>query len=139
MIANQTANVFPKFKVGQSNLAVLECGENDIIQGATPTQVYNSMVTYCTNVRAQLGAKCIVWTVLSWNGHDSDKNATNALILADTTHFDGVVNYTGTPLGCDGCFNDSTYFQADKQHPTGFAIQTIEGPQVSAVVNALFP
>lgn len=138
MIANAPANVYPKLISKQKNIVVLEGGENDLVGGQTPTQVYNSMVTYCTNLKAAVtGAKCLVWTVLSRVGLDTQKNSVNALILADTTHFDGVVNFTGTPLGVDGGYANTTYFQSDQIHPTQFAVTTIEAPSVSAVVNML--
>jgi lysophospholipase L1-like esterase len=137
MVANAAANVDPLFVAGEPNVVIVWGGSNDIAGGATATTVYNQYVTYCTARRAK-GFKCIVATMIDRPSFATQKNALNALLLGDATHFDGVVNYTGTPLGCDGCSTNTTYF-LDTIHPTQFSIATIEGPTAAAQTNTLFP
>jgi len=74
------------------------------------------------------GFKVIVATMASRVGFDTPKNALNVLILANTAAADYVVDFTGTPLGCDGCYANPTYFTGDQIHPNLFSRQTIEAP-----------
>ena len=85
-----------------------------------------------------VGWKVIAVTTLSHQGFDSVIEAYNALILADTTHFDGIVNFTAAPLGCSGCSTNTTYFQTDTLHPTQFAVTSIIAPGISSIVNSVY-
>jgi hypothetical protein len=136
MINNAPTNIDIRFKVGFKNVVVLECGENDAAHGDTAAQIYARMQTYC-NARHAVGWKCVIWTMLSRVGFDTEKNAINTLLANDHSFTDGLIDFTGTPLGIDGGYSNLTYFQSDQIHPTQFAINTIEAPQVAAVVNVL--
>lgn len=139
MIANAPQAVDTKFQAGNKNIVFIEGGQNDFIAGQTATQVYNSFVTYCSARRA-VGWKCVPWTMISSQTVPTTfRNSVNALLLADTTNFDGHVDLTGTVLGCDLCWQDTTWFQSDGVHPTQLGISTVEAPQVSAAANVIYP
>jgi trimeric autotransporter adhesin len=136
MIQNAPNNIDSKFRAGDKNVVVLQCGENDAAGGATAAQIYARMQTYC-NARHAAGFKCLVWTEISRVGFDTEKNAINSLLASDHSFTDGLIDFTGTPLGVDGGYSNLTYFQSDQIHPNQFSINTIEAPTVAAVVNAL--
>src|SRR5262249_38912334 len=106
--------------------------------GATPAQTYANLSAYIAAAHAT-GFKVITATMLSRVGLDSQKNAYNTLILANSAGADFVVNFTGTPLGCDGCYANTTYFTGDQIHPQFFSRQTIEAPAFQSAVNTINP
>lgn len=133
-----------QFQAGIPNDVELWAGTNDFEQvGATVAAVYANITSYVSAVHAA-GGKVIVGTMLSRTGSnpvggetlDADKNALNALILANSAGADGEADFTGTLLGCDGCFANTTWF-TDGVHPTALGITTYEGPIWSAAINAL--
>lgn len=136
MLADFSTQVTPNLKAGQPNVIVVWGGTNDIAAGATASSVYANIVSYCANVHSA-GALCIVPTMLSRNGFDTQKNSLNALILANTAGADGIANFTGTPLGIDGGYTNTTWFQADGIHPTQAAITTYEAPVITSTVNGV--
>jgi lysophospholipase L1-like esterase len=138
MLANAPIHVDPLYSAGGSkNVVVIWGGTNDIaINGATPASVYANMTSYVAARHAR-GWKVIVPTMLSRNGFDTQKNSYNALILANSAGADGIANFTGTPLGCDGCYSNTTWFQSDGIHPTQAGVTTYEAPVISTAVNAL--
>lgn len=109
---------------------------NDIASGATPAQAYANLTSYIQAAHAT-GFKVITATMLSRVGLDTQKNALNSLILANTAGADGIVDFTATPLGIDGGYANPTYFTGDFIHPTLFSRQTIEAPAFQAAVLAL--
>lgn len=133
-----------QFQGGIPNYVGLWAGTNDFQQaGATVATVYANLTFYVTAVH-NAGGKVIVATMLSRTGSnpvgletlDTDKNNYNALILANTAGADGIVDFTGTLLGCDGCYSNTTWF-TDGVHPTQAGITTYEVPLFSAAINAL--
>lgn len=137
MIGTAPTRIDPLFNpIAPKNVVILWGGTNDIFLGAAPSQVYADMQTYCAD-RHAVGWKCIATTMISRVTVDAQKNVLNALILADHSWADGLVDFTGTNLGCDGCYSNLTYFQADQTHPTQFGITTIEAPAFSTVLNSL--
>lgn len=133
-----------QFHPGIPNNVGLWAGTNDFQQaGATVATVYANLTSYVSAVHAA-GGKIIVATMLSRTGSnpvggetlDTDKNAYNALIIANTAGADGIVDFTGTLLGCDGCYSNTTWF-TDGVHPTALGISTYEAPLFSAAINAL--
>lgn len=139
MVANASTVVDPLYNGSlAANITVIWGGTNDISgPGTSPTDIYNMLVSYCAARRA-VGWKCITATMLSRQFFETQKNVLNALILADTTSFDGVVDFTGTVLGCDGCSLNTTYF-LDGIHPTQFSIDTIEVPMYDTAINKISP
>lgn len=144
MLGEFSSKIRPQFQAGIPNNIGLWAGTNDFqTGGATVATVYANLTSYVSTVHAA-GAKIIVATMLSRTGTnpvggenlDADKNAYNALILANSAGADGIVDFTGTPLGCDGCYSNSLLF-LDGVHPTQLAITTYEVPIFSAAINAL--
>jgi lysophospholipase L1-like esterase len=135
-LADAPSRVDPFFVAGLDNVVEIWCGTNDIVNGATPAATYSTLSSYIS-ARHAVGWKVIVATMLSRVGLDTQKDAYNALILANSGGADGIANFTGTLLGCDGCYADSTWFQADGIHPTQLGVNTYEAPINSAAANAL--
>jgi len=130
MLANAPTVVDPRFTSAHPSVDTVWGGTNDIASGATVAATYANMVSYVA-ARHAVGWKVIVPTMLSRVGLDVQKNAYNALILANTAGADAIADFTGTPLGCDGCYTNSTWFQADGIHPTQAGITTYEAPIIS--------
>lgn len=137
-------SIHAQFQAGIPNNVGLWGGTNDFQQnGSTVAAVYASLTSYVSLVHAA-GGKIIVATMLSRTGTnpiggetlDTDKNGFNALILANTAGADGIADFTGTLLGCDGCYANTTWF-TDGTHPTQLGITTYEGPIFSTAINAL--
>lgn len=140
MLANAPTVVDPKFKTGFKNVVVIWGGDNDFtINGQTASQVYTTMTSYVA-ARHAVGWQVVVATTLSRSPSTFDaafKVPYNTLILANTAGADGVVDFSGTPLGCNGCYTNLTYYQSDQIHPNQTSITNIEAPFISAGVNAL--
>jgi hypothetical protein len=136
MLQTAPTNVDSSFFPGVTNIVVAWGGTNDIANNnATPSTTYANLTSYIAARHAK-GWKVIVPTMISREGFDTQKNTYNALILANSAGADAIVNFTGTQLGCDGCWSNSS-FQSDGVHPTQAAINTIEAPVIGAVINAL--
>lgn len=144
MLSEFSTKTVYQFIGGIPNYVGLWAGTNDFANsGATVAGVYANLTSYVTAVH-NAGGKVIVATMLSRTGTnpvggetlDTDKNNYNALILANTAGADGIVDFTGTPLGCDGCYANTTWF-TDGVHPTQLGITTYEGPIWSTAINAL--
>lgn len=96
--------------------------------------MYANLTAYIAAAHAT-GFKVITATMASRSCCDVQKDVLNPLILANTGGTFGaagvadyIVDFTGTPLGCDGCYANTTYFTGDQIHPTMFSRQTIEAP-----------
>jgi lysophospholipase L1-like esterase len=135
MYANAPTVVDPLFGTRRS-VVVIWGGTNDLGDGTTAAVVYSTMQNYCAARQAK-GWRCVIATMLSRVSLDARKNDLNNLIEANHSWADGLADFTGTALGCDGCYANSTYFQADGIHPVESAISSIEAPTISAAVNAL--
>lgn len=128
------------------SISVIWAGTNDISNaGTSPADTYAILAQYIAARKAK-GAKVITATMLSRVHNDTGKNAYNALILANSGgaqgtagQWDSLVDFTNTPLGCDGCYTNTTYFLAGNGgvHPNQFSINTIEAPMFSAAINGL--
>lgn len=140
MLAQFNAQILPQLQPGIPNYVIcLGCGTNDIANnGQTAAQVYSSLTSYVAAVHGA-GAKFIASTIIDRNqgGFAAVKNSYNTLLLANTAGADAIVDFTGTPLGCDGCSTNATWFQADGVHPTQLAITTYEAPLASTAISSL--
>jgi GDSL-like Lipase/Acylhydrolase family len=145
MIAAYPTQIAPLFAAGFRNVITLWGGTNDFaINGSTVAQVYSLLTQYIALAKAT-GFTVVVGTMIARTGNNPvggetlnvDKNAFNALILVNTAGADGIANFTGTNLGCDGCENNATWFQSGGVHPTTLGITSIEGPIWSTAINAL--
>jgi hypothetical protein len=136
MLANAPANIDRLYVTGQKNVVVIWGGTNDFFFGTSVSTVYADMTSYVA-ARHAVGWKVIVPTMLSRAGEETQKNSYNALILANSAGADGIADFTGTPLGCDGCSTNATWFNSDKLHPTEAGVTTYEAPIIGAAINAL--
>lgn len=137
MLANAPTAVDPLLKSPYVlNVVTVWGGTNDISLGATPATTYANLKSYC-DARHAAGWKCIVATMLSRVGLDASKNTYNNLILADHSFADGLVDFTGTVLGCDGCYSNLSNFSPDGTHPLQSAINAIEVPAFNTAINAI--
>lgn len=130
-------NVDPLFITGAQNICVVWLGTNDIEgNGTSPADTYTLLSSYIAARHAK-GFKVITATMLSRGGFETQKNAYNALILANTAGADAIVDFTGTVLGCDGCSSNLTYFMAGALHPNQTGVNTVEVPLFQAGINSL--
>jgi hypothetical protein len=136
MRANAPTNVDPRFRpLASANVVVIWGGTNDITEGQSPATVYANMVLYVSGRHAK-GFKVIVPTMLSRQSWDTQKNALNTLILANSADADGIVDFTGTVLGCDGCWANPANF-LDGTHPTQPSVTNIIAPKIGTAVNVI--
>lgn len=136
MLARLMGSLNPFFVAGATNVVTVWGGTNDIHGGSTPASVYANLKSYCSEVRSN-GWKVIVATMLSRNGDDVNKNTYNNLILGDPTVYDAVADFTGTPLGIDGGYANTLYFQSDGVHPTEYSVMNIEALVISKALFTL--
>lgn len=130
-------NVDPLFITGAQNICSVWLGTNDIASnGTTPAATYALLTSYIAARHAK-GFKVITATMLSRTGFETQKNAYNALILANTAGADAVVDFTGTVLGCDGCASNTTWFLAGGIHPNQQGVNVVEVPLFQAAINSL--
>lgn len=116
---------------------------NDILlNNLTSTQAYNNYVTYATARRA-LGEKVIVLTglkragVSGWSGaNETARLAANALIVADGTNWDGVVDVASISQLQDP--TNTTYFGSDQIHLTDAGYALVAN-NVAPAVEGLIP
>jgi hypothetical protein len=145
MLANAPTRVDPYYVPTQVNIVDAWGCTNDLGNGlSTPSQCYANIVSYVA-ARHAVGWKVIIPTMLSRiatvqapNVDTTLKNQLNALILANTAGADAVVDFTGTNLGCNGCYSNTTYFQADGLHPTQLSVTSIIAPAMSAAINGVY-
>lgn len=145
MLANESTTVIPKCSGGHTLVNLWSDG-NDFVfttPAVNASDVYGWMVTYVANAHAS-GCRVMISTMLSrscaaMNGLscDQNKDILNPLIMTNTAGADGIVNFTPTVLGCDGCYTNMTYFQMDAVHPTQTGITTVETPTIQAVASTL--
>lgn len=144
MVTAYPTQVKPNYAVGFINVICLWGATNDFaINGSTVAQVETLFSQYVTAAHAT-GFKVIIGTMIARTGNNpvggetlnADKNAINTFILANGVGADGIADFTGTNLGCDGCENSATWFQSGGVHPTTLGITTYEGPIWSTAANA---
>lgn len=100
------------------NIAVIWGGTNDIGTGATPQVAYSRLKRLSEHLRS-LGWKVIVATMISRVGLDTQKNNFNALIRANYQSFaDGIADMSWQPIGLDGAYANTAFFNADQVHLT---------------------
>lgn len=143
MVTAYPTQVKPNYAVGFINVICLWGGTNDFaINGSTPAAVEALLASYVSMAHAT-GFKVVVATMIARTGNNpvggetlnADKNTYNTYILANSYGADGLVDLTGTNLGCDGCENNATWFQSGGVHPTTLGITSIEAPAFSTAVN----
>lgn len=137
MLANAPANIDPLFNSSYSLNVVIPWGcINDLSSSVTPATCYGNIQSYCI-ARHAVGWKCIAVTIPSSQFIEHTREQLNAMLRADHSFADAFVDFTGTPLDCDGCWSNTTWFQSDGVHPTEAAIQAFELPLFNAAVNSL--
>lgn len=124
------------FQPGQKNVVYMQCGTNNIAGGQTAAQTYTALTSYITSAHAA-GFTIIVATMFSREnptGLEASRVAYNALIRANTAGADAVVDFDSTALGCNGCANNTIYFNSDKIHPNNTGEINVEVPLFQAVL-----
>lgn len=120
------------------NVDVIFLGTNDIcVAGTTAANTHTILSNYATRQRAN-GWKVVVVTMISRTGCATGKNLFNALIRANWRSYADAIADAGAAafLGCDGCYQNATYFQVDGIHPTQ-AGQALLAPVIQAAVNSI--
>lgn len=135
MLANAPANIDPLFsRTSARNYVILWACTNDLASGVTPATCYGNEQSYCS-ARHAVGWKCIVVTIPSDKNIEARREQLNAMLRADHSWADGLVDFAPTPLDCDGCWSNTEWFQSDGVHITEAGIQTYEVPLFNAAVN----
>jgi lysophospholipase L1-like esterase len=133
MLSLAPTRVDPLYNSGAlDNVVVIWGGTNDLENGATVAATYANLAAYVAARHAK-GWKVVVVTMISRVNLDTQKDAYNALIVANTAGADAIASLISTPLGCDGCYSNTTWF-GDQIHPTAAGISTYEVPAISAVI-----
>lgn len=142
-LAQYPTNIAPYWRGNPHDTVAIWAGSNDIATGATPAQVYANLTAYIAAAHAT-GFKVITATMISRSCCDALKNQLNPLILSNTGgtfgaagKWDGLVDFTGTPIGQDGAYANTMYFTGDEIHTNVFSRQTIEAPAFQAAVLAI--
>ena len=124
------------FAPGQKNVVYMWCGTNNIAGGQTAAQTYTALSSYIASAHAA-GFTVITATMISRDnpaGLDVARAQYNALILANTAGADAIVDFTNTPLGCNGCASNLIYYNSDKIHPNNTGEYNVEVPLFQAVL-----
>lgn len=120
----------------KQNIVVIWGGTNDIgLNGSSASSVYASLQTYCA-ARQAAGFKVIVMPMCSRTSVDASIQAFNALLAANHSFADGIVNLPATLTGL-GAYVNTTYFNADGVHPNQNSATNIIAPAVSVAINAM--
>lgn len=94
---------------------------NDLNSGQTPAQCLVNEKAYCAQAKA-MGLKVYILTCIPRNPtfiSDANRIALNALILADTSFCDGVIDVcTLTEFSTALSYQNTTYYNADGTHLT---------------------
>ncbi len=105
----------------QRNVLSINCGNNDYAQGTTdPTVIYSRILSYVSAAQGT-GFSVVVVTVLSTSAIPNSTRVTlNGLITGGAVANGYTVADAGADaiMGCDGCYANTTYFQAGGVHPT---------------------
>jgi lysophospholipase L1-like esterase len=99
----------------------IECGLNDLYQGATPATAMSRILTYVANRKAAGWRNVIVFTNTDASTvNETDRATLNASIVSNAGANGYTVADVGSDpsLGCSGCDTNATYFQSDHVHPT---------------------
>jgi lysophospholipase L1-like esterase len=137
MVSNFSSHIVPLIQSSPVNAKVAVWGGiNDLSNSVSPATVYSDLQSYCAAVHAA-NALCIVATLPSNQFVDSQRNTVNVSLRANHSFADALVDFSGTPLDCTGCWTNSTWFQSDGVHPTQAAMQTYEVPAFNTAINAL--
>lgn len=115
---------------------------NQFATGSTIAQCQGALIAYCRRRRA-LGIKVIVAPMISRAGGtsvctcDQAKNQLYAWMVANWHSFaDGFADFCIGPMGSDGGYANTTYYQADQTHGTN-AMYSQLAPVALAAVNTL--
>jgi len=94
---------------------------NDLNSGQTPAQCLANEIAYCQQAKA-MGLKVCILTCIPRNPtfiSDANRVVLNALILADTSFCDGVIDVTlMTEFSLATSYLNTTYYNADGTHLT---------------------
>lgn len=142
MTSNAATNVDPKFRAHMTNVCVIWGGTNDFaVSGSSLATVEGLMNTYVT-ARIAAGWKVIAPYMLDRGGgggsFTTNQQAFNAFLSGLPSGLNATVVFPAT-LIAQGASNNTTYFQADKTHPTEFSDATIIAPNISSVINIFLP
>jgi hypothetical protein len=114
-----------------------------IVNDQESVEVSENCTTALTQQLEQTGFDVFVATEIDAgsSGWEATKPAYNSWLRANWQQIGavGVVDLGENPnLGCDGCYTNSTYFDADGIHPNTLSDTTIIAPYVAAAMNAYY-
>ncbi len=117
------------------NVASIMCGANN---NGSDLDSYNAILTWVASAKAT-GFNVVVFTMLSRVSLDSFKNALNTRIRNGAVANGYTVADSGSDpnMGCDGCYANLTYFQADQVHPTLAGQVIVANPYAEAALATL--
>jgi len=143
MIADADTQIDPLFSINRPrNIVVAWEGSNDLYFGATATEAYDNLVSYC-NDRRDAGWKVVIVTLLPRSSSgtpgtfEADRQTVNANIRANWSTFaDALADIAAnTTIGEDGDETDTTYY-SDAVHPTDAAYDII-APIVADAIESI--
>jgi lysophospholipase L1-like esterase len=135
-LTSRAATVDANYNSSRSkNILFVFVGSNDQTEaGATANSVYTNLKTYCLARRA-VGWTVVVATILPRTDVSNvTRNALNTLIRNDTSFYSALADFgADATMGCDNCYSNLTYFNADGIHPIA-AGHAIIAPIASAAI-----
>lgn len=123
------------------NLLMILIGTNDITTGGAfnaATFVAGLKAYALARKAANPGLKIVASTLPSNTSYQSNADAANTLIRADSSWYDALADFAANAsIGCTGCAANATYF-SDGVHPTA-AGQAIMATIAQAAITAAMP
>lgn len=124
-----------------NNVVVVWAGVNDGVNGATAAQIWSSLQTYCSTVRAA-GQKVVLCTEIdgqstalnSAGWHGTIYPALNTLIRAGWSSVADALADLGNNANLQDATN-TTYFNADKVHPNSTGYNIVAGIVAAAIAS----
>src|SRR6185369_12815380 len=100
----EAAYLDPYVTSGKRNVLFIALGLNDNLAGDSAATMYANLVSLASSCRtAGYDKICVATNTPALNRSNVARNAFNALVLADTTHWDAVADWAGSSvMGQDG-------------------------------------
>ena len=120
------------------NVLVVSMGHNDLVAATTAAAYVASLKAYCLAARAAGWNQIVVTACLPSTsaGYNTKRNAANALILADSSFYEGYVRWDlEATMGPDAAASNATYYP-DGTHPSTAGHALLAVP-LAAMLNSL--
>ena len=125
---------------GDVNVAVIECGLNDLAQGASAATTASRIATICADMHTAGFTVAVVTLSRAGTVSDTLVDGTNALLVSGFRAMgcDLLVNMSADPhYGESATLTDTTWYQSDHVHPTDLGQHYWAGSVAAAIDQSL--